>query len=210
MIGLAAVASLASSGWNSPANGAAVPLRERLASPQVVRLAPGANTVPGFAGDDRSALITLGWRDNGNAHGFDLYLVMLPSRPGGTDWNVVGVETDKGLEATITDAPHTGEDVVRSVRFARALLDGRPATLLFTATRRFNPSAGIPGPSKTDVQVYALRANTEGPGSTREYFESVGRFTTTTAYCNAEMALFQELGVPLPRSYSGPGTKTGC
>ena len=135
---------------------------------------------------------------------------MLPTRPGGSDWNVVGVETEKGLEATITDAPHTGEDVVRSVRFAHGLLDGRPATLLLSATRRFNPSAGIPGPSKTDIEVYALRTNTEGPGSTHDYFESVGRLATTTMYCNAEMALFQELVVPLPHSYSGANTKTGC
>jgi hypothetical protein len=146
---------------------------------QVVRLSAGSNTVLNFVGDGRPALITLGWRDNGNAHGFDLYVVMLPIRLGAVDWNVVGVETDRGIEATITDDPHTGEDVVRSARFAQALLDGRPATLLLTATRGFNPAGGIPGPSRTDIQVYALRANTEGPGATREFFASVGRFTTT-------------------------------
>jgi hypothetical protein len=34
-----------------------------------------------------------------------------------------------------------GEDVVRAVRFARGTLDGKPATLLVTATRELDVSA---------------------------------------------------------------------
>jgi hypothetical protein len=175
-----------------------------------VRLDAGANLVPEFAGDGRTALITLGWRDNGNAHGFDVYEVLLPGRPGARDWNVVGVETKEGLDTTVTDDPHTGIDMVRSVRFARGLLDGRPATLLITATRELSLEGGIPDPSHVVIELAALRQNTEGVGSTREYFETVASYKTSSLYCNAQMALNQELGLALPRSYAGPRTVSGC
>src|ERR1700736_6877471 len=65
------------------------------AEPAITGLSPitlvaGPNQLPRFSQDGREALITLGWRDNGNAHGYDLYLVMLPTKPGAGDWNVVG------------------------------------------------------------------------------------------------------------------------
>ena len=191
------------------ANGAES-LSDRLSALEMVKLKAGANWVRGFAGGGRSALITYGWRDNGNAHGFNVYVVMLPTRPGGTDWNIVGVETQSELEPIVTDSPHTGEDVVKSVRFALGLLDGRRATLMFTATRDLNPDQGIPDPSKTEIVVYALRVNTEGVGSTQDYFAPIGNFTTSSLYCNADMALHQELSIPLPMTYSGPRTSTGC
>ncbi|MFI4997993.1 MAG: hypothetical protein ACHQAQ_19690 [Hyphomicrobiales bacterium] len=178
-----------------------------------VKLVAGPNKVAQFMPDGRDALITLGWRDNGNAHGYDLYLVMLPTKPKGNDWNVVGIFPsgfESRLEDTIRDDPHMGEDVVRSVRFARGKLDGKPAALLVVATRETDIEVGIPGPSFTSFEVYRLTHSDAGMGTTADYFERVLQSRSTTKFCNAEMALFKRFGLALPAGYAGPRTEDGC
>jgi hypothetical protein len=188
--------------------GADRPLNARLAGLRVMHIHPGVNTVPNFAGDGRGARIVEGWRDNGNAHGYHLYVVLLPVKPGGTDWNVVGVDDAERFEDTVADAPHTGEDIVRRVVFARGLLDGHDATLLLMATRQWRNS--IPEPAITEIRVYELRRNDGDVGETQDYFQSVGSYLTKIEYCNADNALKDEFGIPLPRPYAGGPTKTGC
>ncbi|MFI5011484.1 MAG: hypothetical protein ACHQAY_03960 [Hyphomicrobiales bacterium] len=178
-----------------------------------IKLVAGANKVAQFAPDGRDALITLGWRDNGNAHGYDLYLVMLPTKPKANDWNVVGIAPagfESRLEDTIRDDPHMGEDIVRSVRFARGKLDGKPATFLVTATRETDIDVGIPGPSFTNFEVYRLTRSDGGIGTTADYFERVSQSRSAIKFCNAEMALLKRFGLPLPASHAGPKTEDGC
>lgn len=172
-----------------------------------MRLHPGVNTVADFAGDGRTAQIVEGWRDNGNAHGYHLYVVLLPTLSGAQDWNVVGVDGPH-FGDTITDAPHTGEDVVSSVVFAKGLFDGRQATLLLTATRQWKDS--IPEPARTQIQAYVLRRSDGDVGETQDYFQPVASYMTETKYCNADAALNAELGIPLPRNYAGGDAQTGC
>jgi hypothetical protein len=178
-----------------------------------IRLVAGPNKLPRFAQDGREALITLGWRDNGNAHGYDLYLVMLPTKPGAGDWNVVGIFPagfESRIEDTIRDDPHVGEDVVRSVRFAHGRFDGKPETLLITATRDIDIAVGIPGPSYVAFAVYRLARSDGGGGSTQDYFERLSLSRSSTKFCNAEMALFKRFGLALPMSYAGAKTEDGC
>lgn len=178
-----------------------------------IKLAAGVNRIPKFAPDGRDGLIVLGWRDNGNAHGYDLHVVMLPTKPGASDWNVVGIFPkgfDAPIEDTIRDDPHLGEDVVSAVRFARGTLDGKPATLLVTATRELDADVGIPGPSLTSFDVYRLTRSDGGIGSTADFFERVSHVRSTTKFCNAQMALFNRFGLALPASYAGPKTADGC
>lgn len=190
--------------------GAAEP---KLADLVPIKLTAGVNRIPKFAPDGRDGLIVLGWRDNGNAHGYDLYVVLLPTKPGASDWNVVGI-FPKGyaapIEDTIQDDPHLGEDVVRAVRFARGTLDGKPTTLLITATRELDVDVGIPGPSFTSFDVYRLTPSDGGIGSTADFFERVSHERSTTKFCNALMALFRAFGLALPASYAGPKTVDGC
>jgi hypothetical protein len=205
LIAVLTMAAFLSAGF---ATGAERPLHVRLAGLRVMHFHAGVNNVPNFAGDGRTAQIIEGWRDNGNAHSYNLYVVLLPSRPGRADWNVVGVDGSDHFEDTVADAPHTGEDVVRSVVFAKGLLDGRRATLLLTATRKWQES--IPDPATTEIQAYVLRQNTEGVGETRDYFEPVGSYLTETKYCHAEKALNAEFGISLSPGYAGGDTRTGC
>src|SRR5690606_20357606 len=149
----------------------------------------------------RDGAIVLAWRDNGNAHGYDLFTVLVASsgetRP---VWEVVGFDSGSVFSDTVRDAPHVGEDMTRSVRFARGLYDGRPATMAFISTRE--PSEqGIPHPTRALVETFVLRANTEGSGSTSHYFARMEAHRTETEYCHAEMALHMEKGVPLRSGY---------
>lgn len=171
-------------------------------------LHPGVNRIAKFSEDGRDATIMLAWRDNGNAWGFNIYLVTLPNPNTSNPFGVVGIEkkTDAPFE-TITDAPHTGEDYIRAVMFGRGNLDGKEQTLLLIATRLWKDS--VPEPAVTTFEIFRL-ADDGITGSTPDYFTPVRSFTSTAKYCNAYMALFQEMKIPLPKDYSGPQNKDGC
>lgn len=177
-----------------------------------IPLKSGPNTIERFAPDGRTAIVTLGWRENGNAHAYDLYLVLMPGR-GGAGWNVVGFDnltaSGGGFEDTIRDAPHTGEDVVRSVRFVRGRVDGEPATFAFVANRDIDPEEGIPGPAFVDFTVYRLVPG-ESSGTTADMFQPVETLRSTTRFCHAEKALLRQFGIPLTKGYAGPDTADGC
>ena len=150
----------------------------KLSNLLAIRLTAGPNRVEHFATDGRPAIITLGWRDNGNAHGYDLYLVLM--RPKGSSvWNVVGFETDDAFVDTFRDDPHTGDDFVSAVRFASGSLDGKQAELMLVATREIGEE-GIPAPSPVSYEVYQLIENDQGVGGTTDLFRRVEKFVSTT------------------------------
>lgn len=169
----------------------------------VIPLQLGVNTVERFASDGRPAIIAMGWRDNGNAHGYNFFLVLMPSAVGKTDWNVVDiVPDDQNSRDFIRDDPHADEDFVSSVRFARGKTNGVAATLLITATRQILPDKSIPEPSIVVFKVYRLEANIEGDiGITRDFFKQVLKWKSDKKYSSSDLALQKELGLPVPKSY---------
>lgn len=192
--------------YSASASAAPVPLIQGVVPLQIVN---GVNMVDDFDGHGRRAMIILGRRDNGNAHGYHLITVMLPSKLGDRDWNVVAIETRQGFEDTLRDDPHTGEGVVRAVRLVRAQLEGRRSVLLVVATRAIGQS--IPEPSRVTLETFTLKSGSnEGAGVIQEYFSLVSSKRTDALYCNAEMALKTEFGIPLPGIYEGGRSKTGC
>jgi hypothetical protein len=172
----------------------------------------GVNMIPDFAGDGRVGMITLGWRDNGNAHGFEQYTVMMPTSKRDRYWNIVGLEHDDpnaDFENFIRDDPHTGEDNVTSVRFVRKMFRGRSSILLVVADRHWKES--IPEPARTTIEVYALKHNDgANVGATVDYYARIASKTLNTRYCDSDMALHVELGFPLSRDYGGGKTPDGC
>jgi hypothetical protein len=175
----------------------------RLADVELFPLGWGVNRIADFAGDGRDGLVVAGWRDNGNAHGFTVFMVLAGDGEGVN--NVVTFPPDDAT--TIADAPHTGEDYVRSVRFGRGRLDGRSETLAFVATRQIE--GPYPDPARTVIQVLALRERHEGFGPLF-FFAEQARFETGRRYCNAEIALRAELGLPPRPEAIGPDTPDGC
>jgi hypothetical protein len=204
------LAALLALGMAGPA-AAAEPAKHRFTDLVPIPLKPGSNTIERFAPDGRSAIVTLGWRENGNAHGYDLYLVLMAGNSGVPE--VVGFDTlirdGGGFEDTIRDDPHTGEDVVRSVRFVRGKIDSQPGTFVFVAQRGFDPEEGIPGPSLVDYTVFKLVPGEE-VGTTSDMFQPVETVQSATKFCHAEKALLKQYGLPLTRSYGGPDTADGC
>jgi hypothetical protein len=173
-----------------------------------IPLHSGVNRLPNFASDGREGRIVLAWRDNANAHGYDVFLVLLPTKAGANDWNIVGFEDGEDFADTLRDQPHTGEDVVRAVRFVRTWQSGKEVPLVVTATRTIVTS--IPRPAQTPIAVYSLQKSDGVPGTTADYFRVIRKWRAKRLYCNAELALKDELRVPVRQNYQGSHAIGGC
>lgn len=161
-----------------------------------IRLKPGLNPVADMAGDGQGGSISLDWRENGNAWGYDIFMV----RVGGSVATIGGKDF-------ITDQPHTGEDSIRAVRFARGRHAGKRTTLALVADRSVGDA--VPDPAATTITVYALVANKDGIGTPYQFIKVEAR-QAKRRYCNADMALAGELGLPLPLGYDGVRSVDGC
>jgi hypothetical protein len=174
-------------------------------------LTDGINQIAQFTKDGREATIFKAWRDNGNAHGYFVYMITLPAKSSrNNSFNVVGFpgSSSRPVSEFVTDDPHTGEDWVSSIAFGRGRINGITHTLMIRATRIWQDS--IPGPAITRFEISKLTANDGGPGMTPEYFVPVTGFSSTDTYCNAYMAMYRELNIPLPKTYSGRRSRSGC
>lgn len=161
-----------------------------------IRLRSGVNQIPNIAGDGVGGSITLDWKDNGNAWGYDIFSV----RVGGSIATVE--EADR-----FTDSPHTGDDMIKSVRFARGVYGSHKTTFALVAER--NVIESVPAPARTNIKIYVLLRN-KAPLGTPYEFVRVREFYPKRHYCNADMALKTELNFPLARTYSGTAAKDGC
>ena len=177
-----------------------------------IPLQPGVNPIDHLVPNGGPGLIVLAWRDNGNAWGYDTCTVLLQDHG---RWQLAGIEhpapkpgLDDDFALAASDSPHTGEDAITAIRFARAQLDGHPTTLLLEAIRTYPETPYDPAPTAYDV--YALTPNTEGPGRTTAYFRRIQHQDLPAKYCHAEAALSQASGLPLRPSYGGKDTPTGC
>jgi len=161
-----------------------------------IRLQAGTNPVPDIAGDGKGGSISLDWRENGNAWSYDIFMV----RVGGSIATIGGKDM-------LTDQPHTGEDTIRAVRFARGSYRGKTTTFALVADRKIVEA--VPDPAATTVTIWALVANEEGLGTPYQFIQ-VGERRATRRYCNAHMALSSELGFPLLQSHDGTCSPDGC
>ena len=161
-----------------------------------LRLRSGLNNISNIAGDGRPGSISLTWRENGNAWGYDIYTVM-----------VAGSVATHDDQTSFVDQPHTGEDSIVSVRFAKGRYQNR--TTLFALVAKRDIVNSVPEPAKVEIKTYALVRNDAGLG-TPYVFETVRKFSGSRLYCNAEMALKTELGLPLSGSYVGKKSQDGC
>ena len=103
-----------------------------------IRLRAGTNAIDDIAGDGKSGSIRLDWHDNGNAWSYDSFTVKVNG----------SVATVDGRDR-FTDSPHTGEDVIASVRFARGAHRGRATTFALVSHRDVVES--VPDPAVTTI-----------------------------------------------------------
>lgn len=173
-----------------------------------VTLHPGINKVPGFLPDGGAATIIEAWRGNGNAHGHHAFMVLT----GPSEGNAVGLAPFADGERaadTISDDPFDGERVIGAVRFVRARLNGIPASLLVRADLETPGDRPLADHARATVTVFRLTANPDRIGPPLSFVQ-VARLRSEKRYCNAELALRDVLGVPLPADYAGANRTDGC
>lgn len=161
-----------------------------------LRLRAGTTVVPNIAGDGRGGSITLDWVENGNAWGYDIFTVRVGN----------SVATVDGADR-FTDQPHTGDDMIRAVRFAKGRYGGRSTTFAFVAQRIVSNS--VPEAAPTQIRVFALVRNDSGVGTPYQ-FVRVRAFRARRLYCNADVALTREAGLPARVGQGGARTLDGC
>ena len=179
----------------------------------VIPLHAGVNTIERFAPDGRSATIVQAWRDNGNAHGHAVYLVVMAHRGCGYGDTACVVAIDDGhgpLQDTAEASPFDGERVLETVRFARATVNGAPATVMIRADLGEAKSGVLADHAPAAVSVYVLQSPGVDVGTTPDVFKLAFKVKAVGAFCNADMALHQTLGLPLPADYAGGKGPGGC
>jgi hypothetical protein len=181
---------------------------------EIIPLHDGINTVEHFAADGRAATIVQAWRDNGNAHGHTVWLVMLrPQKKTGLDTpaGVVAFEDgDDALEDTISASPFDGERVLQTVVFAKALVDGALATVVIRADLGESASGVLADHAPAAISLYRLETPGVDVGTTPDVFTLFEKTPATGRFCNADMALHTLLQLPLPAGYAGGKAPDGC
>jgi hypothetical protein len=186
----------------------AAPAEHGITGIKPIPLAGTVNEIPDFTPDGRNAIIVKAY-----GNGAWVYLVMVPPQPGyssdGNGWNIVFISNRDGqLAETITDSPHTGEDYVRSVVFARGKIDGADATLLITAERRIE--GPIPDPAIVTYSVYVLEHDLGAHAGDIEIFRLDRSWDSTQKFCNSDFAMTAEFGLPLPANGAYLRVPDGC
>ncbi|MBV8613852.1 MAG: hypothetical protein JOY66_08785 [Acetobacteraceae bacterium] len=138
--------------------------------------------------------VVLGWRDDGDGRGHDVFTVKAPG------------QSDPSKAVTIADDLHDGDDALSGVRFAHGDVDGQPAVLLLTATRALPAAKAVP--TATVFAIYRLVPGEPGAGPPAG-FELLERRTLAGRFCNADRALSEATALPLRRSYRGPRDAEG-
>ena len=195
-VAAAAIVVTASASAQAPAD-----LHKRLTDVKQIEIGAGLTRIKNAESDGRDARVFYAWRNDVNAWGFGVYIVTMPTKitPDKTPWNIVGIETDDhDFDVEITNQPHTRDDDLKVVRFARGKLDGIADTFLITGTR--DPDGPVEDATSTAIRIYSLgNHEDEGFGTTPDRFDLVFKYTTAKKYSDADDALRDELGLPLPK-----------
>ncbi len=199
MIALALAAAL---GWPSLTSVRPFPVME------------GANLLPAFAPDGRQGLIVSGAPNTATASGaYTAYMVLLRRAQPERGWSLVRFATGDDAhghspwENTIIDIPHTGEDQIKSVRFARAEVNGVPETVVITAERDMSEAETIPDPAHVHFTLLKLVVD---PAFAEETFEIAGHLRSKACFSNSDAALEVELGIAAPDPTQGKPAAEPC
>jgi hypothetical protein len=174
-----------------------------------VELHPGVNVVHGFGPNGEDVTIVQAWRENGNAHGYNVWLVLSPGDRG--DQNVIDIDDRGGLPRDlIRDDPFDGERTLGVVAFATAKIDGVTTSLLIDAHLDDAPSGVLADHVTATIKIYRLMRNPV-PVGTINLFDPIAEIHTQQRYCNIYLALRDSLGLALPVGGEGPVNNVdGC
>jgi hypothetical protein len=165
---------------------------------RVIPLRNGANRID-LNGDGVKDLIFLAWRENYNAHGFDIYTfylnasslkdASLPKDP----WYLIPFFDEKGAANTYTTA--MGADFILSdIRILQPKSSDRAPVLAVIGVREL----GLSYAEEASVKfiIYEMKANREGVvGQPPCYFQQARIIPVTKKYRDVNEAFQEELGL---------------
>lgn len=175
----------------------------RVTDIEPLRLHYGINAVPGFMPRGGTATIVQAWRENGNAHGYNAWM-MLGEAVNGTPVDMASFNDAD----TLRDDPFDGERTLGIVRFARGRIDGQPASLVLKAHLDFTDGRPLADHEPATLTIYRLTEN-DGIGPRLNFLPVVTQHSAKR-YCNAELALRDMVGVPLSKDFAGHNLTDGC
>ena len=180
---------------------------------QPIAVHDGVNTVRRLGSDGRNGLIISGVHNaSPSADGTSRdYLVLLTGRDGE---EIVDARPIPSLVSDarfggelLSAAPHTGEDWKRVIRFAKGRVNGAPATLMILAERDMRKASTAYTAEPVQITFFELQRdalfNTDS-------FAPLGSQWSKRCYVDANLALKDELELPLPPDYAGPGASEPC
>jgi len=168
---------------------------------RVVPLADGPNHVD-LNGDGKPDLVWRAWRDNGNAHGFDV-LTFYVSNPtpeyyDGRPWLLVPLyDSTHALEQDFYRTFQGADCVLEDVFLIRSKSDSQAPALLVRATRDFGETFGDTMP--VTFVVYRLVTDSMGLGSPYS-FRAIRTIHSRRRFCDVGEAFEKELGLVYSRS----------
>jgi hypothetical protein len=93
---------------------------------------------------------------------------------------------------------------------ARARIEGAPAVILIEAILQAGSALSVSEPKPAEIRIYGLESPGIDAGTTRDVFRIIHRDAPAGRFCNADKALEQLLGLPLPADYLGSTRSDGC
>ena len=180
-----------------------------------IPLRSGVNAVAHMLPDGRDGQIVRAYphTENADQSRTDYMVLAAPTKTDDGAWTTVRfVQFDKPVafeaapSTTVSDAPHTGEDAISSVRFFRAQVDGAPAVLAVKTQRDYV----LPIPDASHATVDVFRLEIEGDEFHEEKFKRIARMHTRACYGHSDLGASIEFGVPLEKGYAGPTAAGRC
>ena len=179
-----------------------------------IPLRSGVNAVAHMLPDGRDGQIVRAYphTETADQSRTDYMVLAAPTKADDGDWTTVRFDQfdrpaafEAGPSTTVSDAPHTGEDALSSVRFFRARVDGAPAVLAVRTQR--DSVLPIPNASHATIDVFRLEIE---PDFGEEKFKRIARLRTRACYGHSDLGASIEFGIPLAKRYEGPSAADHC
>ncbi len=164
---------------------------------EVIGLRNGINEID-INGDGLKDLIVVGWRDNLNAHGFDIvtFYMQFKMDIGPKDkWHLVPFVPESGVTDKNYFTTSMGADCILSdIRVIRPRSPKKAPVTIIIGVRDFGESYA--DKASVTFVVYELRYNKEGnPGTPLFYFQKTKTIPGKGKYCDINDAFQKELGL---------------